>query len=200
MNDRAFRCPSVALVIFALLLLALPALAAADDGPRVSPPARTAFAAVAQANCGICTAVYQRCAATCFGRDDKSGMGACLTGCDNIAATCSCDEVGALRSEDLVAFEWPSAAKAACHGTVSCQPNYPSCASWSGYAACDTPYCGTGIHCGECTCDEFRCWCGPGPALKEKEERFRVCFDQYGNSCTEWQTLTFSTCDDTCPW
>jgi hypothetical protein len=201
MNSRAFRCPPVALMIFALLL-ALTGLAAAADNPRGTPRARTAFEAVAppHANCGICAAAYQRCNATCFGRADKGDMGACLTSCDNAAAACTCDDVSNLRSEDLVGFDWPSASKAACHGTVSCQPNYPSCASWSSYSACDTPYCGTGIHCGDCTCDEFRCYCGPGPALKEKSERFRVCFDQYSNSCTEWQTLTTSTCDDTCPW
>jgi hypothetical protein len=201
MNERVFRCSSVSILVFALLLI-LPGLAAAaDEKPAAEPHARAASAAVAQAaSCGACTAAYQKCSNTCFGRADKSGMNKCLTSCDNAAAKCTCNDVSNLRSEDLVSFDWPSVSKAACHGTVSCQPAYPSCASWSSYANCEDPYCGSGAHCGDCTCDEFRCFCGPGPALKQKEERFRVCFDQYGNSCTEWQQLILSECDDVdCP-
>jgi hypothetical protein len=201
--NRAFRCTPLLLVVFALLL-ALPGLGAAEERPAAARvrEAREAFEAVASpqaASCGICALAYQRCNATCFSRGDKAGMGACLTQCDNVAATCSCDQQGVnLRSEDLVQWDWPGVTKAACHGSVSCQPNYPSCASWSGYSNCDDPFCGQAPHCGECTCDEFRCFCGPGPALKQKQERFRVCFDSLGNSCTEWQTLTINSCDDSC--
>jgi hypothetical protein len=201
MNKRELRCPSLFILGFALLLI-LPVLAAADEHPAASPAARALaeFAAVAPpqaASCVVCAAAYQKCSTVCFGRADKSGLGACLNACDNAAALCSCDQVVNLRSEDLVDFEWPSAAKAACHGSVSCQPNYPSCASWSSYSNCGDPYCGFFPHCGECICDEFRCFCGPGPAIDQDQERFRVCFDQYGNSCTEWQkvkTLVYCEC------
>jgi hypothetical protein len=97
------------------------------------------------------------------------------------------------------AFDFSTLTKAACHGNVSCQPNYPSCASWSGYSDCDAPFCGLGQGCGECICDEFRCKCFAGPAMKQYRERFRVCFDQFGNSCTEWQRiLTTLFCDESC--
>jgi hypothetical protein len=119
-------------------------------------------------------------------------MGECLTACDNAAATCTCDQAVGLRSEELVNFEWPSMAKAACHGTVSCQPYYPSCASWSGYSDCGTPWCGSA----KCECEyiEGHLFCFPGPAWKQNRERFRVCFDQWGNSCTEWQQTVTSYC------
>jgi hypothetical protein len=87
----------------------------------------------------------------------------------------------------------PGAARAAdaCHGTVSCQPNYPSCAGWSGYADCGDPLCGIYRWCGDCG-DPFGCW---DPATRQTRERFRVCFDQFGNSCTEWQsTLVLVAC------
>ncbi|HEY7213715.1 MAG TPA: hypothetical protein VIC28_03745, partial [Thermoanaerobaculia bacterium] len=129
--NRAFRCTPLLLVVFALLL-ALPGLGAAEERPAAARvrEAREAFEAVASpqaASCGICALAYQRCNATCFSRGDKAGMGACLTQCDNVAATCSCDQQGVnLRSEDLVQWDWPGVTKAACHGSVSCQPNYPS--------------------------------------------------------------------------
>jgi len=196
MNHRAFRCTPILLAVFALLL-ALPGLGTAEERPGTTAAARAraAFEAVASpqaASCGLCFVAYQRCSASCFGRGDKAGMGACLTACDNVAATCTCNQQGVnLRSEDLVQWEWPSMTKDACHGYVSCQPNYPSCASWSGYSSCGDPFCGTGHHCG----DDCEPWgpC-PGPAWKEFLENFRVCFDQYGNSCTEWQTIQTSSC------
>ena len=195
MNHRAFRCTPILLVALALLL-ALPGLGAAAERPGTAARARAAFEAVAPpqaASCGICAIAFQRCSTACFGRGDKTGMGACLTGCDNLAATCTCDQQGGvnLRSEDLVRWDPSSMTKDACHGYLSCQPNYPSCASWSGYSSCGDPFCGTGHRCG----DDCEPWgpC-PGDAWKEFLERFRVCFDQYGNSCTEWQTTQTSSC------
>ncbi len=198
MNQRAFRCPSLSLLVLVLLTI-LASVAAADEGPRMTPQARAAFRAVAPAQaagCGACAIAYKGCSDACFGLPDKAGMGSCLTACDNAAAKCTCDQAVGLRSEEIVNFEWPSEAKAACHGVVSCQPNYPSCASWSSYADCGDLVCGNAPKCGECYCDEFRCWCGPGPAWKQSSERFRVCFDQYGNSCTEWQKIVTNYCDD----
>lgn len=196
MSERAFRCSSL-LVLGLALLMVLPALAAAEEGPRVSPQARARFQAVAPpqaAGCNACAFAYQACSSACFSLEEKAGVGKCLTSCDNSAAQCSCDQSSNLRSEDLVNFEWPSLAKSACHGTVSCQPNYPSCASWSAYSDCGTPICGTGAHCGECEWIEVKWFCGPGPAWKQNRERFRVCFDQFGNSCTEWQQTLIVTC------
>lgn len=196
MNERTFRCPSTAILIFALLLAALPGLAAADEGPRISRQARAVFEAVVpdQAkDCQLCAFVHQKCSATCFSLIEKGGTGDCLTACDNAAATCTCDQAVSLRSEDLAVWGWPITTKAACHGSVSCQPNYPSCASWSGYSNCGDPFCGIGP-CGECFCEFGRCFCEKGPALKQSRERFRVCFDQFGNSCTEWQQTLISSC------
>jgi hypothetical protein len=198
MSERAFRYPFTTILVFALLLAALPALAVADEGPRISPREREAFEAVAPAEakaCLRCALDHKKCSSTCFSLAGEGKMGSCLTACDNATATCSCDQAVSLRSEDLVAWEWPGTNKAAaCNGTVSCQPNYPSCASWSTYTACGDPFCGSGARCGDCTCDEIRCFCGPGPAWKEPQERFRVCFDAWGNSCTEWQKLTYVSC------
>lgn len=198
MNERAFRCLAFSLLAFALLAV-VAGPAAAQEQPRVSPRAMAEFRTIAppQAACQLCAKAFEKCSTACFGLAEKGGMGACLTACDNAAISCSCDQTVSLRSEDLVDFKWPALTKAACHGNVSCQPYYPSCASWTTYSPCDSPYCGTGLRCGECTYDPDigREFCGPGPAWKEPQERFRVCFDAYGNSCTEWQKIIVSTCD-----
>jgi hypothetical protein len=203
MNERAFRCPSASTLVFAvfaLLLTALPSLAGAGEDPRLTPREREAFEAVApdQAkDCQRCALAHKRCSTTCFNLAEKGGMGDCLTACDNAVAACSCDQSVSVRSEDLAAWKGldTTTKAAACHGTVSCQPNYPSCASWSSYADCGDLTCGFGPKCGDCTCDEFgRCFCGPGPAWRQPRERFRVCFDSLGNSCTEWQGLTSISC------
>jgi hypothetical protein len=100
-------------------------------------------------------------------------------------------QTAALRSDLVPSWARPSATKAACHGNVSCQPNYPSCASWSGYSDCGDPICGIYRWCGNCG-DPFGCW---DDATRQQRERFRVCFDQLGNSCTEWQTtLVLTAC------
>lgn len=173
------------------LLVVLPGLAAA--GERVSPE-RAAAVLPPQARCAACVSAQKRCSATCFGRDDEAGLGACLTACDNAAATCSCEDGVTLRSEDIVAArpELIENLTGTCHSTTSCQPAYPSCASWSPYSPCDE-FCGTGNRCGLGCPNPGFC---PGPATIDRVERFRVCFDQFGNSCTEWQvtTLTFCGC------
>jgi hypothetical protein len=190
MRDRAYRCSSICIVVFAVLLT-LPSVGAAQE--RVpAARAKAAFDAVAppQARCNICSAAYQRCAVGCFGLKGKGEMATCLTACDNAAATCTCDQEVGLRSEDVAAWRGLNLSKAACHGTVSCQPAYPSCASWSGYSACDDPYCDDAPHC-DPDCEFGTC---PGPAWHRSQERFRVCFDQYANPCTEWQTIFIKTC------
>jgi hypothetical protein len=196
MNARVFRCSAILILGFGLLMV-LSSPAAAGEGPRVSPQAMARFAAVAPpqaAGCTACAFAYQTCTSACFSVGEKGSMGKCLTTCDNAAAMCTCDQSVDLRSEDLVDFEWPSLTKAACHGTVSCQPNYPSCASWSGYSDCGTPFCGIGPRCGDCEYIEGHLFCDPGPAWKQYRERFRVCFDAQQNSCTEWEQIFISSC------
>ncbi len=173
MKDRAYR--QFPFLIFGLTLLAL-----------------APGAAVAAARCGPCVDAQKACAVGCFDRTDKAGFVACMMGCDNAAALCACDGQASLRSEDFVrSAGWRGVAKDACHGTVSCQPNYPSCAGWSGYADCGDPQCGIYRWCGDCG-DPFGCW---DLATRQPRERFRVCFDQFGNSCTEWQgTLVLVAC------
>jgi hypothetical protein len=192
MDDRAYRGLTLTIVACALLV-ALPGPTAAEENPTRA--AREAFRTVApiQAACGACAAAHKSCFTSCFGLEDKSGMGTCLMQCDNAAATCSCDEQGVtLRSEDLAPFA--QLTKAACHGTVSCQPNYPSCASWSGYSDCGDPQCGIYRWCGDCG-DPWGCW---DLATRQPQERFRVCFNEFGQSCTEWQgTLVLTACG--CP-
>jgi hypothetical protein len=94
--------------------------------------------------------------------------------------------VAALRS-DLVP-EWMarlSAEKAdTCHSTTPCGSAYPSCAGWSGYSDCGDPICGIYRWCGDCG-DPF----GWDLATRQRRERFRVCFNQFGQSCTEYQNI-----------
>jgi hypothetical protein len=182
MKERVYRCTPITL--FALALLALLAAPAAAD-ERVAR-GNDEDSAIVQAGCRACALVQESCYGGCFGLEEKSEMKACLVGCDNAAATCSCDEAVTLRSENLVSFDWPPVTKAACHAIVSCQPDYPSCASWSSPTNCDDPFCGVAPQCGD-DCPEFGpC---PGPAMKQRQERFRVCFNSLGQPCTEWGRL-----------
>ena len=176
--NNPMRLPMIATVlsILALSALALPAEAA---------------------SCGPCIAAQERCSVHCFGRSSRSELGACLIACDNAATACSCDEKVNLRSED--AMEWTGQSltelSAACNPTTPCGTEYGSCASWSGYSNCGDPFCGGARGCGEC--DDFRCYIGP--ALKQNLERYRVCFNAFGQSCTEWQrTVITLGCSDEC--
>jgi hypothetical protein len=135
-------------------------------------------ASAGKGGCVACSDVAQeRCTTNCFGLPGKAERASCL---------CSCDENVTLRSEDLVArMPWlVDSLTAACHSTTPCGSAYPSCASWSGYSNCDDPFCGFANHCGE-ECPEFGpC---PGPAMRQRQERYRVCFNAQGQSCTEYQ-------------
>jgi hypothetical protein len=101
-------------------------------------------------------------------------------------------QTAAPRSDLVPQWARPSLAKAeACHSTTPCGAAYPSCAGWSGYTDCGDPQCGIYRWCGDCG-DPFGCW---DLATRQRRERFRVCFDQFGNSCTEWQnTLVLVAC------
>lgn len=184
MKDRAYRCLPVAIVIFVLLIL--PGLAAAEEGPAARGEA--ASEAVDRAGVRLCTAcdiAHQRCSANCFGLADRPEFVGCMMGCDNAAINCTCDEEVTLRSEDILPMQVLLGANAvACHGNVSCQPGYPSCASWTSYYDCGDPFCGFYRWCPEDCPEEFGCF---GEALRQRRESYRVCFNEFGQSCTEYQ-------------
>jgi hypothetical protein len=186
MKERVSR--PITLPALALLAVLAAPVVADEKVARGEVRGEDGFAAV-EATCRACSLVQKSCYGKCLGLEDKLGMRECLVGCDNAALTCSCDEQVTLRSEDLVPFNWASLTEAACHQNVSCQPGYPSCASWSSFVDCDDPFCGTTLFCGE-DCPEIGpC---PGPATKQWREHFRVCFNAQGQPCTEWQRLQFT--------
>lgn len=137
--------------------------------------------------CRPCQAAQDRCMVGCLGRDDNQ-VRSCLLGCDNAAALCSCDEPVTLSSEEYVAanqgLKLVTAFSEACHSTTPCGPEYGSCAGWSSVYDCGDQYCGYAVGCG--LCNEWQCEYG-GPALRQDVERYRVCFDQFANACTEYQ-------------
>lgn len=145
------------------------------------------------ARCRPCDLAQERCSVNCFGREDKLERSACLIGCDNAAALCSCDEPVTLRSEDVVAASlWPDPVgfAGACHSTTPCGSEYGSCASWSSYSNCGDPFCGVALGCGECN-EWGQCEAG-GPATKQNRERYRVCFNAQGQQCTEYQRTSIN--------
>lgn len=79
-----------------------------------------------------------------------------------------------------------SGVKAACHSTTACGPEFPSCSAWSSYSDCDAPFCGVAAQCGDCG-EIGPC---PGPALKQRRERWRVCRGGFSTACIEWQRIT----------
>lgn len=149
----------------------------------------SAAAVQAQAvTCRVCAIAQESCAVNCFGRDDKKEMRSCLIACDNAAALCSCDEPATLNSEDYVArfgLGDVTGLKAACHSTTPCGPAYGSCANWSSYTDCGDPFCGLVLGCGEC--DEWGHCTAGGPGIKQLRERYQVCLNEQGQSCTQYQ-------------
>jgi hypothetical protein len=182
MNMLAFRCPNLSVFVLGLLLISMAGASAAEERQ-----AREASQALATPR-AVGALADQKCFATCFANVDKGKMGACLTACNEAAAV-------TLRSEDLVRWGLVSITKAACHSVVSCQPDHPSCAGWSGYSTCGDPYCQFQFSCGESVCHEGGlCFPEGGPARHVPYERFRVCFDQFSNPCTEWDRLDIYNC------
>lgn len=106
------------------------------------------------------------------------------------------DQAVTLRSEDLVAkFGFPFVNKgnkslASCEPITACGPayGYGSCASWSTYTECGDLYCSaTARGCGPC--GDERC---VGPGLEQKYEAYRICFNQLGESCTQWTRVSYT--------
>jgi hypothetical protein len=153
-------------------------------------------AAPAQAaKCAPCEAAHERCAVSCFGGAEAE-IGKCLISCSNKAAMCSCDEEVTLSSEDFVAklgSPVVTGAKAACHSTVPCGSEYGSCAGWSTWASCGDPRCARHVAgCGPCG-PEDPCI---GTGWEYKLERYRVCLNPQGQSCTQYQlTFVHGECD-----
>lgn len=152
--------------------------------------------AVRPAPCRACEIAKSRCSVNCFGREDKNDMRSCLVGCDNAAALCTCDEPVTLNSEDYVArFGSPEVTglKDACHATTTCGPSYGSCAGWSSVAPCGGVFCGFVPGCG--LCNEWgQCETG-GQGEVENLERYRVCFNDQGEPCTEYQrSVSYGAC------
>jgi hypothetical protein len=149
----------------------------------------SAVAAQAQtARCRPCEIALERCSVNCFGRENE--IGACLIGCDNTAALCSCDEPATLSAEDYVErFGMKGASDfkaAACHPTTSCGPAYGACTNWSSYTACGDPTCSSFVvGCG--ACNELGQCEVTGPGMKQNLERYRVCLNGLGEPCTEYQ-------------
>ena len=152
------------------------------------------------ASCRPCAIAHEQCSVNCLGREGKA-VGACLIRCDNAAALCSCDEPATLISEDFVAKFGPQPGpepglkvvtdfSVACHSTTPCDSSYGSCANWSSYSDCGDQFCGIVIGCGECN-EWGQCEAG-GPGLKQFRERYRVCFNELGQSCTEYQRSSTS--------
>ena len=148
----------------------------------------SAAAAQAQAaKCRPCEIAHERCSVNCLGREGDNAIGSCLIRCDNAAALCSCDEPATLTAEDYVerfGLKVITQFSGACNSTTPCGSAYGACTNWSSFSYCGDPYCGYALGCGEC--DEWRCEPG-GPAEKQDLERYRVCFDQQGQPCTEYQ-------------
>ena len=172
---------SLCLLLGALLLMALGGTVATA---QAEAPERVA-------SCTSCQQLEESCMRNCSMLETRGAAAACRMACTSVADSCSWDEPITLSSEDVVAMglaEGPSALASACNSTTPCPPEYGSCAGWSAYSNCGDGICGTFKFCGDPP------WCYEpdlcfGPALYQERERFRVCFNSTGQSCTEYQRL-----------
>jgi hypothetical protein len=87
---------------------------------------------------------------------------------------------------------------------ASCQPTntnscvnagYSSCAAWSDYYDCgELSACTFGV-CRRCEIDpDLGRICYPAPGQQQGRNRYRVCFNAAGQSCTEYELLTQRIC------
>jgi hypothetical protein len=110
------------------------------------------------------------------------------------------DKAVTLSSEDLVArFGFPAVTKSfdACQPITQCGPayGYGSCASWSSYTECGDLYCsGTARGCG--ACGEICV----GRGWEQQYEAYRICFNQFGESCTQWARFSDTVSCGDCSW
>lgn len=99
-----------------------------------------------------------------------------------------------LRSEDLVDLAAMEATlNAACPVATTC-PGFDSCAAFSSTTSCGTLVCGA--ECARCIRlkPDLEPVCTSGVRRSTFSSRFRVCFNAQGQSCTEFQVFTASTC------
>ena len=136
-----------------------------------------------------CLVALDACSVSCHEIGDPQLSAGCLARCDLAAATCFDDEEVTLSSEDYLGKRTSGlfTKAAACHDTTPCPAEYGSCGSWSGFSDCGDPICGPSSLCQ--TCNEWG-QCLLGPATKQRRERFRVCFNQQMEGCTEYQWAT----------
>jgi hypothetical protein len=71
--------------------------------------------------------------------------------------------------------------------SVTC-PGYGACTNWSATYACGEEFCG---FVGPCKFDGYI-------GLRQPREKYRVCFDQWGDYCTEYQDAGSSFIGGTC--
>lgn len=172
----------VALSLLALGAPAVQAQRAQDLAPAAQPVMSEA-----------CATTQEQCTVNCLGHGERGAMLGCLMACDNAAAICAHDDEPTLSSvwymEQLGNV---LATKAeACHDTTPCPSEYGSCGSWSDYYDCGDPWCGVYGHCGS-GCGEPLCF---DDATRQYQERYRVCFNQQAQGCTEYQRiLTVVSC------
>lgn len=174
------RIPIYALFV-TLCLLGLGAGAVhAQSAPILAPAGQ---AEMSQA----CAMTLEQCNVDCLGRKDRGARVSCFMGCDNAAALCARDAQPTLSSEwyveqlgNVIGLK-----AGACHATTPCPSEYGSCGSWSGYSDCGDPWCGVYGHCGS-GCGEPLCF---EEATRQYKERFRVCFNQQAQACTEYQRI-----------
>lgn len=144
------------------------------------------------AKCRPCEVAQERCSVSCFGNENKGEMTACLLGCSNAAAFCTCDQTATLSAEDYATrFGLDAAAgfkSGACHDTTPCPSSYGACTNWSTLTACGDPFCGFVYECGECN-EWGQCLIG-GPGTKQRWEAYRVCLNEQSQACTEYQRFT----------
>lgn len=173
------RIPILALFV-TLSLIAL------GTGAAQAQPAQAPAPATQPEMSQACATTLEQCTVDCLGRSDRSAVASCLMGCDNAAARCARDEEPTLSSEwYMEQFGNTLAVKSgACHDTTPCPTEYGSCGTWSGYTNCGDPYCSVHRTCGSCS--EPFCF---DDATRQNQERFRVCFNSAGQSCTEWQRI-----------
>src|SRR5262249_43424723 len=96
-----------------------------------------------------------------------------------------------MRSEDLVDISAMQAAlNAACPAPTTCAASFGSCAAFSTTTACGTVACGN--FCDRCNPKTLDCILGIERSTFTT--RFRVCFNAAGQSCTEFQVFTSTTC------
>jgi len=147
--------------------------------------------------------VLEHCLANCFGLGNQAQIEPCMIRCEDAAATTPVNDGVTLSSEEYVE-RWGDGVittASACHSTTPCPPEYDSCAGWSGYTTCGDPFCGVYRYC----CAYGPVGGGPSPALPNCElfgdalrgykERYQVCFNAAGQSCTQYErTLTFLGC------